>query len=128
MTAVDSVQRSIPQRDEGFQWKKAAALTGKVLVVALLVAALAAAAYFTAGAAIALFAQGASLYGGLASLGALSFGGAALSVPVLAGAHKMYRVTKENLKDIVRFAKFIVALAAIGFLAFLYGRYGRQVF
>ena len=124
MSAIESV-RAVPQRTEEFNWKKAAALTGKVLVVALLVAAFAAATYFTAGAALALFAHGASFYGGLASLGALGLGGTTLAVPVLAGAHKMYRVTKENLKDIVRFVKVIAALAAIGFLGYLYGRYVR---
>lgn len=124
MSVIESA-RAVPQGTEGVNWKKAAALTGKVLVVALLVAALAAAAYFTAGAALVLFAQGASLYGGLASIGALGLGGAALAVPVMAGAHKMYQVTKENLKDAARFVKFLAALAAIGFLAFLYGRYAR---
>lgn len=103
------------------RWRERWQITGKVLVVALVVAALVLATYFSAGLALPLIAKGAFSVEALASSVAMfSFGIAALAAPVFAFVYRMHQATDENIKDTLKFLRSLFLLVLIASIAFTY--------
>lgn len=105
-------------------WNLILPLAAKITLVVLVILALAAATYFSFGAALPLIGAGINTVPSLFALvGGFSFGLAAATAPIGAAVNSMHRVTDHNLSDSLKFLRFVSFMLVVGLAAHIYSHF-----